>query len=177
MRIEYKRSFSHFVDNYLVSYYTRVGRTLWRLSGGVIMIIFGAFMLIFASFERTETWTKFFLNPIGVLVILYGIYDLLRPLINIGLVWLRREEFLGEDGAHITLELHTEGIRLIEGDGHVDIPFDQIDSIQRRANSAWIVAKPDNLIYVPGEDLISGDHDAFIEAVEERLAELTEDQE
>jgi hypothetical protein len=91
---------------------------------------------------------------------------MLLPGINILLVWLRREKFLGQDDALIGLELKENALQVDDPEGPMEIPFENITSIQRGTNSSWIMTKPDNIIYVPREGLVSGEHDAFIDALD-----------
>jgi hypothetical protein len=100
---------------------------------------------------------------------------MLRPWFEIFLVWLRRDEFLGEEGAHITVELFDDKLRVSEDKDTFDVPLENVLHVQRRAASTWIVTQPDNLLFIPNENLLSGDHDAFVDALEELLAEDEEE--
>jgi hypothetical protein len=41
--------------------------------------------------------------------------------------------------------------------------------MQHRGDSTWILTENDTLIYVPREGLLSGDHDEFVQAIEEKI--------
>ncbi len=170
MRIEYRRTFSHFVDNYLATYFATPGKTMLRLTGGPFFIVTGAFMIIYSNNAGISGGSKLILNLFATSALLYGLYYTARPALNILLVWLRREEFLGPEDAVIALELRDESLRVYEGAQHFELPFDQIFAVQRRTHSAWIITESDNLIYFPFEDLISGDAEAFLEALDAAIA-------
>jgi hypothetical protein len=46
------------------------------------------------------------------------------------------------------------------------VRYESILSVQHGTSSSWIMTKPDNIIYVPREGLVTGEHDAFIEALD-----------
>lgn len=177
MRIEYRRTFSHFVDNYLATYFGTPGKTMLRLTGGPLFIVAGAFLIIYTNNAGFGEGLKFFLNLTSLVTILFGIYYTLRPALNILLVWLRREQFLGPAEAVIALELRDESLRVYEGAQHFELPFDQIFTVQRRTHSAWIITESDNLVYFPFEDLLSGDADAFLEALDAAISPDEEEEE
>lgn len=172
MRIEYRRTFSQFVDNYLSKYYSTGTNTFYHLAGGPSLILVGILTVnytrgISIPFFRGLFWLA------GFSAAAYGILYTLLPLINIFLVWLRREDFLGPEGALISLELDTEDqiIKITDPEGNMELAFTEILRIQHRSDSAWIVTKSDQVISIPRENLLSGDHDAFISALEKILEE------
>jgi hypothetical protein len=170
MRIEFRRTFSQFVDNYIASYFGTPGQTFIRLTGGPLLIVSGAFLIIYT--RTADIWSSliFIINLTAVILILYGLFYLFRPVLNIFLVWLRRDQFLGPADAVMALELLDEKLRVHEGADPFDLPLDKILAVQRRAKSAWIITKSDNLVYFPLEDLLSGDADAFMDALDAAIA-------
>lgn len=175
MRIEYRRTFAQFRDTYLGTYFGTAGQTVWRILGGPIWIMTGVLLFNRAGFPGTWLIFKIISYPLSVFIALYGASYIARPAINLLLVWLRREEFLGEEGALIALELHEDFLRVFEGDNSFDIPLEEIASVQQRADSAWIITQTENLVYVPGKDATSGDPDAFLAALDEAIAEEDEE--
>ncbi|MBW8012878.1 MAG: hypothetical protein FVQ83_16800 [Chloroflexi bacterium] len=175
MRVEYRRTFSQFIDTYLGTYFGTAGQTVWRILGGPFWIIVGVLLFILAGSPGTWLFFKFIIYSLSVLIALYGAAYIARPAVNLLLVWLRREEFLGAEGALIALELHEDCLRVFEGDNSFDVPLEEIATIQQRADSAWIITQTENLIYVPGKDAISGDPDAFLAALDEAIAEEDEE--
>lgn len=175
MRIEFRRTFSQFVDNYIASYFGTPGQTFIRLTGGPLLIVSGAFLIIYTRTADIWSGLIFIINLTAVILILYGLFYLFRPVLNIFLVWLRRDQFLGPADAVMTLELLDENLRVHEGADPFDLPIDQILAVQRRAKSAWIITKSDNLVYFPLEDLLSGDADAFMDALDAVIAPDEED--
>jgi len=175
MQIEYRRTFTQFIDNYLATYYGGGVQTLKRLLGGPAIIVAGSYAVILAATPTMWPFFRVTLNLLGWLLIFYGTVYTLRPAFNLFLVWLRRAEFIGEDGTIIRFELLPESLSVHEGDSQFEVPLDRILAVQRRANSAWILTKPDNILYIPSEDLLSGDFEAFIEALDAAIAPDPED--
>lgn len=169
MRIEFQRTYSQFVDHYLATYFGAVGKTIFHLIGGPALIVIGAFLLIYTRSANIWSVLLFIINLIAIAIILYGVYYILRPALNLFLVWLRREQLFGDDSI-MALELLDENLRVHEGADPFDLPLDQIIAVQRRAASAWIITKSDNLIYFPFEDLLSGDAEAFLNDLDAAIA-------
>ena len=170
VELSYRRTFAQFVDSYVFTYYSAGVHVFRRLMGGPFLIFAGIVTLGYTRKIEGLFWASV-LWALGVALTVYGLYYFLRPLLHIGLVWLRREEFLGEEGAVISLRLDTEKEVLYMGDqeGEVAFPLTEIRSIQHRADSAWILTQQDQMILVPRENLLSGDSDAFIGAIVEIL--------
>ena len=170
MQISYNRTFNQFIDTYLAVYYSGSLRLLRRVLGGPFLIFIA---LVWIRFSRNidGNFLRGFFASLGVLILLYGIYYFLMPLINILLVWLRQDEILGEAGAEITLTLvsEEEKIMVTEPAGSFEISFDDILYIQHRSDSAWIMTQRDQIIYIPRQNLNSGDHDKFINTIEKLL--------
>lgn len=173
MRIEYRRTFSQFVDNYLATYYAAGVQTLRRMAGGPFLIFVGVIVINFAIQGEMITLFRVLLWGIGLAISIYGLAYGLRPMINIFLVWLRKDKFLGEEGALVTLEIQSEEELIIVGDpdGEFEIHFDAISTIQHRADSAWILTTTDNMISIPREGLLTGNLDEFISTIERILDE------
>ena len=175
MRVEYRRTFSQFVDNYLSGYYSQSGKQLVRLLGGPFQIFLGAILLILGRNPETLAFLRVLLYLAGAYLIVRGAALMLRPWFEIFLVWLRRDEFLGAEGTLITIELFDDKLRVSEDKDTFDVPLENVLHVQRRAASTWIVTQPDNLLFIPNDSLLSGDHDAFVDALEELLAEDEEE--
>jgi len=173
MEIAYRRRFSQFVDNYLASYYSAGVQTFQRIAGGPLLVFFGSLAIIFARQDGPGVALRVVLWLLALVLIGYGAAWMLRPFVNIGLVWLRRAEFLGPEGALVRLRLNTEAdrIEVQEPDGDFAVPLKDILAIQHRAESAWIVTRSDHMLFVPRRHLVSGDQDAFIAAIERILDE------
>lgn len=172
MKISYQRTFSQFVDTYIARYYSGAFETLQRLLGGPFLIVLG--VIAFGTTRRLSLGIGFTLVwMLGFALVFYGIFYTLRPAIQIGLVYLRRGQFLGEEGARVTLSLDAEAqILLMDSpEGHMDIPLKQIRNIQHRQDSTWIITTQDLLLTVPRQDLLEGEHDPFFAAVEAILDE------
>jgi hypothetical protein len=56
------------------------------------------------------------------------------------------------------------------------MPLSQIQSVQHRSVSTWILTPADILIYIPRQGLKSGDHDKFVAALEKKLAPPDEEE-
>lgn len=168
MRIEYRRTFQQFTDNYIASYYSAGVRPFTRLLGGPALIFLGIAAVILLRRPTTPLFIEILIWFAGGLLALYGLSYTLRPVINIGLVWLRRDEFLSEKNIPIAIELDSENETLLvyDPEGQLKIPLTGIRSIQHRSESTWILTHSDHLIFIPRHDLLAGDHDAFIAALE-----------
>ena len=173
MQIKYHRTFSQFVDNYLASYFSAGVQTFRRIAGGPIIIAVGVSLINFGRRPSTLVFFSILLWLIGLPLALYGLAYTLRPVFNIFLVWLRREEFLGQDDAVITLMLDEkkEIFTVHDSEGELTITFEDIQSIQHRSDSAWILTKSDHMISIPRDNLLSANQDEFIETIERILDE------
>jgi len=170
MKVSYRPTFDEFADNYLSTYYSGGVRVLQRAAGGPALIIASALSMMWFSRE-VEFWLlQVPLLLLGLLVALYGLYLTLRPLLNLLLVWLRRKQLFESQDAITTLELKGGFLHVTQGKEQVKLPLDQIQSVQHRSTSTWILTHSDNLIYLPREGLISGKHDSFVQSLEKKLA-------
>ena len=176
MRIEYRRTFAQFIDNYFATYYGAAGQTAFRLVGGPSMMVIAALLIIFVNTRGFTGMLRTLFIVFAILVFILGLYYMLRPALHILLVWTRKEDFIGPKDATIALEMHPDFLRVYENKEQLDLPFDQIEAIWRRARSAWVITKSDNLVYFPFEDLISGDADKFADALDEATAPDEEDE-
>lgn len=169
MKVSYKPTFEQFSDNYLATYYSGGVKTLQRVAGGPLVMFLGT-MIVVLTFERTAFW---WLRVPAVLLSAYvfwrGLSYTLGPLFNVFLVWLRRSQLYGE-GATTELELRGEKLYIEQNGEQVSIPVKHIQSIQHRAESTWLLTFSDQMLYVPREGLLSGDHDKFVAKLEEALA-------
>lgn len=170
MKISYRPTFDQFADNYLSTYYSGGVRVLQRAAGGPLLIMLGALSMVWVS-ERVGFWLlRFPLLLGGIAIALYGLAFTLRPFFNLFLVWLRRKELFEGRSALTTIELKGEVLYVQQGSEDLKLPLSQIRSVQHRSTNTWILTQSDNLIYVPREGLTSGEHDKFVEALEEKLA-------
>lgn len=172
MRIEYRRTFSLFVDDYISKYYSTGARTFSHLAGGPTLIFFGIIGGLLARRISSDGVREFSIVAAGAAII-YGAYYIVRPLLNIFLVWLRKDEFLGPEGALVSLELDPgkQTIQIVDQGETMHLNLVDILRIQHRSASAWILTKTNQVISIPRHDLIAGDLDDFIKAVETILEE------
>jgi hypothetical protein len=168
MKVSYNPSFEHFVDNYLATYYAGGVSILKRTVGGPLIILAGALLIVFVNDRIASGWLRVPLVTVGLLVAFYGVTFTLGPLFNIFLVWLRREELYGRNNL-TTLELKGNSLEVTQGADHFKVPLKQIQSVQQRRTSTWIITHSDNLVYFPRE-LASGNYDKFVQLLEEKLA-------
>ena len=169
MKVSYRPTLDQFADNYLSTYYSGGVRVLQRAAGGPALIIAGALSMMWFSRE-VEFWLlQVPLLLLGLLVALYGLYLTLRPLLNLLLVWLRRKQLFESEDAITTLELKGGFLHVTQGKERVKLPLDQIQSVQHRSTSTWILTRSDNLVYIPRQGLLSGSHDEFVGALEEKM--------
>ena len=169
MEIAYRRTFSQFVDNYLASYYSAGVQTFQRIAGGPALVFFGILAIIFARPVAGFWGVVLWLLALGLIG--YGAAWTLRPFLSIGLVWLRRDEFLGAEGAVVRMRVNVDAdtLEVEEPDGAFAVPLTDILAIQHRAESAWILTQSDHMLFVPRHGLLSGDQDAFIAEIERIL--------
>ncbi|MEX1247211.1 MAG: hypothetical protein WEA61_01910 [Anaerolineales bacterium] len=169
MRVSYRPTFDQFADNYLATYYSGGVRVLQRAAGGPLLIMLGALSMVWVN-----TWVNFWLLRfpllmVGLVVALYGLSLTLRPLFNLFLVWLRRRELFEGENAFTAIELKGEFLDVSQGKENLKLPLSQIQSVQHRSTNTWILTHSDSMIYVPREGLLSGSHDEFVGALEDKL--------
>lgn len=169
MRVSYRPSYAQFVDNYLATYYSGGVGTLRHLAGGPMAIVAGALIIVVSISRLSPGFFRTLLILPASFLILAGLFYAARPLINIFLVRLRREELFGEERGPTIIELHEDRLQITENKEELALPIEQIKSIQHRAESSWILTKGDYLIAVPRSDLLEGDHDKFVSALEALL--------
>ena len=170
MKISYRYTFSQFTDNFIAQYYSGGIRVFTRLLGGPILIFIG--ILIIGYTRQMEVGAGYYvLWVIGLLITLFGLAYFTRPGLQLLFVRSRKDEFLGTDGEEVELTLDPEAQTvLIKGpEGESELPLTEILYIQHRAESTWIITNRDHTIPIPRKELTSGDHDAFISAIEEIL--------
>ena len=177
MKVSYRPTFDQFADNYLATHYSGGVRVFQRTAGGPALIIGGALAMVWVS-ENIDFWLlRYPLLLLGLLVALYGLSYTLRPLFNLLLVWLRRKELFEGKAAITTLELKGGILHVTQGKDQVKLPLDQILTVQHRSTSTWILTASDNLVYLPREGLLTGKHDPFIKALEEKMVPEDEGEE
>jgi transcriptional antiterminator Rof (Rho-off) len=170
MKISYRPTFDQFADNYLSTYYSGGARTLQRAAGGPAMILLGAIAIILVN-DRVETgWLRVLFFIVGIATALYGLSYTVRPVFNVFLVWLRRKQLFEGKKALTTLELKGEFLYIDQSGERIKMPLSQIQSVQHRSVSTWILTHADILIYIPRQGLKTGDHDKFVAALEKKLA-------
>lgn len=169
MKVTYRPTFDQFADNYLSTYYGGGVRVLQRAAGGPLLITLGAISLVWVSQTFSAWWLRFPLYLVGITVTLYGVAYTLRPLFNLFLVWLRRKQLFEGKHATTTIELKNGALHLDQGGEKVRLPLAHIQSIQHRSTNTWILTHSDNMIYIPRHELLAGDHDKFVRALEAKL--------
>ena len=92
------------------------------------------------------------------------------PIFNIFLLWLRRDDLLGDPPSPTILDLKESHLDITQGQESLELPLKQIKSIQRRSQGAWLLTESDHLISVPRQGLLEGDYDAFMTTLEQAMA-------
>ena len=170
MKVSYRPTFAQFADNYLATYYSGGVQTLRRAAGGPAVMFLGTLIIILV-FDRTPSWwLRLPALLLGLYVFWRGLAYALGPLFNVFLVWLRRERLFGEAALPTTLEIRGKDLHLEQNGEQVSFPVTHIQSIQHRAESTWLLTLSDQMLYVPREGLLSGEHDPFVARLEELLA-------
>ncbi len=176
MKISYRPTFAQFSDNYLATYYSGGVKTLQRVAGGPALMLLGV-LLIVLVFDRVDSWLlRAPTILVGLAITFYGLSYALGPLFNVFLVSLRKDRLFDEKALTV-LELQAANLHVDQSGEKVKMPLSQIKSVQHRKESTWILTQGDTLIYVPREGLLSGDHDRFVLALEEKIAPKEEEQE
>lgn len=170
MKISYRPTFDQFADNYLSTYYSGGVRTLQRAAGGPAMVLLGAIAIILVGDRVEAAWLRALLTIIGLGTVLYGLSYTLRPLFNVFLVWLRRKELFESKKSLTTLELKGDYLYVDQSGERIKLPLSQIQSVQHRSVSTWILTFADILIYIPRAGLKSGEHDKFVAALEKKMS-------
>jgi transcriptional antiterminator Rof (Rho-off) len=176
MKISYKPTFDQFADNYLSTYYSGGVRTLQRAAGGPTIIVLGALAFILIGERVADIWLRIPLNLIAIATVLYGLSYTIRPLFNVFLVWLRRNDLFESKKALTTLELKGNYLHVDQSGEKLKLPLDQIVTVQHRSVSTWILTKGDVLIYIPRQGLKTGSHDKFVAALDKALAPEEEEE-
>jgi hypothetical protein len=169
VKISYRPTFDQFADNYLSTYYSGGVRTLQRAAGGPAMILLGAIAVILVNDRVQSAWLKIPFIIVGIATVLYGLSYTVRPVFNVFLVWLRRKQLFEGKKALTTLELKGEFLHIDQSGERIKLPLSQIQSVQHRSVSSWILTHADILIYIPRQGLKSGDHDKFVAELEKKL--------
>lgn len=169
MKISYRPTFDQFADNYLSTYYSGGVRTLQRAAGGPAMILLGAIAVILVNDRIESAWLRVLFIIVGIAAAGYGLSYTVRPIFNVFLVWLRRKQLFEGKKALTTLELKGEFLHVDQSGERIKMPLSQIQSVQHRSVSTWILTHADILIYIPRQGLKTGDHDKFIAALEKKL--------
>lgn len=170
MKLSYRPTFEQFSDNYLATYYSGGVSTLRRIAGGPALMLAGVLLIVFV-FDRTGSWLLRAPAVLaGLAIFFYGLSYAVGPLFNVFLVSLRKEQLFGDQKSPTTLELQAQDLHVDENGELLKLPLTKIKSVQHRKESTWILTHGDTLIYVPRQGLLSGDHDKFIQALEEKIA-------
>ncbi len=167
MQISFQRTFAQFSEDYLATHYSGGVSSLGRLAGGPLLIVIGT---LIANASRAQFESAFALTlafAISISFILWGAIQTLKPLFNLFLVWLRREAMFSGENAKVEMEITGEILKITEGKENIELPIDQIKSIQHRSQSTWILTEGDYLIAIPREGIRRGNHEDFISALEE----------
>ena len=162
IKIKYQPTFSHFIDNYLTSYYSAGVQTFRRIAGGPLLIWIGSSILFSSS---QISFYKYF----GFIVTLYGLIYAIKPILQICLVWLRKDKFLDQNPVSLELDKEHQTIIIEDQKGKFTLPLSEINSIQHRSQNTWLLTTSDQMISIPRHNLLEGTHNTFIEAVEKIL--------
>ena len=170
MKVEYKRTFAQFADNYITSYYSSGIQPIFRLLGGPILILIGVRVFGFLSSEPNP-FLVILIWIAGIFLMLFGGGLALQPFLQLFVIWIRREEHIGKDGEIVTIEFHPESgaLTISESEGKLELHINDLKSIQYRADSTWLLTQSDNMIFIPRSGLTSGDHDLLIETIESMI--------
>lgn len=164
MKIKYQPTFSHFADNYLTSYYSAGVQTFRRVAGGPLLIWIGS-SLLFSINENS------FYKFSGFLIALYGLIYTLKPAFQIFLVWLRKDKILEQHPISLELDKEHQTIIIDDQQEKFILPLTEINSIQHRSQNTWLLTSSDQMISIPRHNLLEGDHNTFLEALEKILDE------
>ncbi len=170
MKITYRYTFSQFTDHFIAQYYSGGIRVFTRLMGRPKITITNP--ITRGNTRQVEVGFGYYLLwGIGLVIALFGLLYFVRPGLQLLFVRSRKDEFFGTNGEEVELTLDLEEqLILIKGpDGESDLPLTEILYIQHRSESSWIITDRDHTIPIPRHELLSGDHDAFISAIEEIL--------
>lgn len=167
MRIAFQRTFNQFSENYLATFYSGGVRSLSRFMGGPSLIVIGAIFIINSNRQIESSLLKIIITIVSVSLIIFGLWQTLQPLINLFLVWLRRDVLFSAENAYVELEIIGDILFVKEGQEKLELPIEKIKSIQLRSESSWILTEGDYLISIPREGIDKGDHEKFITALEE----------
>ena len=167
MRIAFQRTFNQFSEDYLATHYSGGVNTMSRLVGGPVIIFAGALIIIWANESVPSNVLRAIIYILAALLMLYGVFRTIQPLINVFLVWLRRDLIFSPENAAVSMQLVGETLAITEGAEELDLPLEQIKSSQHRTESTWILTQGDHLIAIPREGIVEGDHDEFVAALEE----------
>ena len=159
---------SDLIESYLTTHYSGGVQTMRRLAGGPVILLLGALTIIAVNAWVVAYFLRVLLILVGGLFALSALCLTLPPVINMFLLWLRRDDLLGDQPT--VLELKDDHIRLIQADETLELPLKQVKSIQHRANGTWLLTESDHLISIPRDGLLEGDHDAFVNALEVAMA-------
>jgi hypothetical protein len=170
MKVSFHPTFDQFADNYLSTYYSGGVQTLQRAIGGPVVIVVGAIIMVLANASISFLPARYALYLLGIAAVIFGLRYTVGPLFNLFLVWVRRDELYGKGGKLTTLELKDSNLLVTQGDETVEFPLGKILSVQHRSTNTWVLTQGDNLIYIPREGLASGDHDKFVQELENKLA-------
>ena len=162
MRLSFQRTFNQFSENYLATHYSGGVRSLTRFVGGPFLIVIGAIFIINSSRQIDSSLLKGIIAVFSSALILYGLWQTLQPLINLLLVWVRRDILFSAENAYVELEIVGDILKVKEGNEKIELPIEKIKSIQLRSESSWILTEGDYLISIPREGIDEGDHEKFI---------------
>lgn len=166
MRISFRRTFAQFSENYLATHYSGGVSSLNRLAGGPLMIVIGAIFIITSRAKMAPSFFRGVIAIIAILLIIWGLIQTFLPLLNLLLVWLRRDTLFAGQQAFVELEIIGESLNVNEGEDSIELPIEKIKSIQHRTESTWILTEGDYLIAIPREGIEKGDHEKFVAALE-----------
>lgn len=169
MNIKFQRSYAEFSENYLATHYSGGVNSLTRLIGGPLIMVAAAILFTLLNPRIQNGFLRALVLIIVVLIVLYGFFRTLSPLFNLFLVWLRRDTLFRGEQAQVEIKLEGERLEVREGGESVSLNVEQLQSVQHRTESTWLITEGDALISIPREGILEGDQEAFIAAIEELL--------
>ena len=176
MQLSFQRTFIQFSENYLATHYSGGIRSLSRFIGGPSLIVIGSIFIINSSRNIESLFFRGIIAIFSSALIIFGFWQTLQPLINLFLVWLRRDIMFSRENAYVELNIDGNILNIKEGQEEIELPIEKIKSIQLLSESSWILTEGDYLISIPREGIDKGDHEKFIATLEAiRFPEVEEE--
>jgi hypothetical protein len=175
MKIQFQRTYAEFSENYLATHYSGGVNSLTRLLGGPAIMVGSALLFVFLNPRIENAFFRGLILVLTIIAVLFGLFRTLAPLLNLFLVWLRRDSLFSNNQSQVEIELDREVLNITEGEESYELDVHKILSIQHRTASTWLLTEGDVLISIPREGVTMGDHEALIAALEEILFQEEEE--